>query len=475
MTMTKASAQYFDQVAGEWDSIRAGYFTEAVREAAIRKAYLRPEMIVADVGTGTGFMAAGLAPLVRQVHVIDGSTSMLDVARQNLSQYNNIEYHAADGGSIPLADESIDVAFANMYLHHCPDPDAAIGEMVRILKPGGRLMITDMDAHHYTWFKEEMADEWLGFERSQVRLWLKAAGLVNVIVDCTGESCCAESHNPETVNPGDRQAKISVFLATGTRRIAMREKVQEAYSAAAQRGCSCGSANEQDIQAPIAQDSCCSKVPTQDEIYTTFYPAEDLATVPSEAGEFSLGCGNPIALANLRPGEVVVDIGSGGGLDSFLAAQRVGASGRVIGVDMTDAMLERATRAAQKAGYSNVEFRKGQAESLPVQDGTVDVIISNCVINLTEDKGLVFQEAFRVLKPGGRLEVSDTVTSGPLTQQSRHNIEEWSDCVSGSLPEREYLDLIEQAGFTQVKSRRSVSGGTLDDTDVYSVIVSAVK
>ena len=296
------------------------------------------------------------------------------------------------------------------------------------------------------------------------------------------------SHNPETVAPEERQANISVFLATGTRRIAMREKVQEAYSAAAQRGCSCGPAQDQDLQVPIAQDaccnkstsldetsSCCSKTPTQDEKYVAFYPAEELSSVPPEAGEFSLGCGNPIALANLRPGEVVVDIGSGGGLDSFLAAQRVGLSGRVIGVDMTDAMLERATRAAQKGGYSNVEFRKGHAESLPVQDETVDVILSNCVINLTEDKGLVFQEAFRVLKPGGRLEVSDVVTSGALSQQSRHNIEEWSDCVSGALPEREYLDLIQGAGFTQIKTRTSLSGGTLDDADVYSVIVSAVK
>jgi arsenite methyltransferase len=474
MTMTKASAQYFDQVAGEWDSIRAGYFSEAVREAAIARAYLRPEMVVADVGAGTGFMAGGLAPLVSRVHVIDGSPAMLEVARQNLSRLSNIEFHIADGSSLPLEDESIDVVFANMYLHHCPEPAAAIHEMVRILKPGGRLMITDMDAHSYAWFKEEMADEWVGFERSQVQQWLKEAGLVNVIVDCTGESCCAEANHPETIKIEDRQAEISVFLATGTRRIAMREQVQEAYSLAAQRGCSCGPSQEE-LQVPLAQDSCCSKVPTQDEMYNTFYPIEDLATVPAEAGQFSLGCGNPIALANLRPGEVVVDIGSGGGLDSFLAAQRVGPAGRVIGVDMTPAMLERATRAAQKGGYTNVEFRKGQAESLPVEDASVDVILSNCVINLTEDKGLVFQEAFRVLKPGGRLEVSDTVTSGALSQQSRHNIEEWSDCVSGSLPEAEYLDLIKQAGFTQVKSRRSVSGGTIDDEELYSVIVSARK
>ncbi len=233
--------------------------------------------------------------------------------------------------------------------------------MVRILKPGGRLMITDMDAHSYTWFKEEMADEWLGFERDQLRVWLKAAGLVNVIVDCSGESCCAESHNPEMVDPKDRQAKISLFLATGTRRIAMREQVREAYSAAAQRGCGCGSTQELDTLASLAQDSCCStstsqaetsaccsQTPTQNEINAAFYPAEELATVPVEAGGFSLGCGNPIALANLRPGEVVVDIGSGGGLDSFLSAQRVGPTGRVIGVDMTDAMLERARPAPPK-------------------------------------------------------------------------------------------------------------------------------
>ena len=122
MTMTPASTQYFDQVAGQWDEIRSGYFSEAVRQAAIAKAYLRPEMIVADIGAGTGFMAAGLAPLVHKVHVIDGSPAMLEVARKNLSQLANLEYHLADGASIPLPDDSLDAVFANMYLHHCPDP-----------------------------------------------------------------------------------------------------------------------------------------------------------------------------------------------------------------------------------------------------------------------------------------------------------------------------------------------------------------
>ena len=163
-----------------WDNLRTGYFGEAVRDAAIAKAYLRPEMVVADVGAGTGFIAAGLAPLVRRVYVVDGSAAMLDVARKNLAALSNIEYHLADGLELPFPDDSLDAVFANMYLHHCPDPLAAIREMVRVLRPGGRLVITDMDAHPYAWFKEEMADVWQGFERDQVRAWFREAGLVNL-------------------------------------------------------------------------------------------------------------------------------------------------------------------------------------------------------------------------------------------------------------------------------------------------------
>src|SRR5512136_588216 len=138
MSMTTASLAYFERVAEEWDTLRSGYFTEAVRESALAKAYLRPEMVVADVGAGTGFMAAGLAPLVSKVHVLDGSAAMLDVARRNLARAKreNVEFHAADGQSLPLPDGSVDAVFANMYLHHCPDPLAAIREMVRVLRPG---------------------------------------------------------------------------------------------------------------------------------------------------------------------------------------------------------------------------------------------------------------------------------------------------------------------------------------------------
>ena len=185
MSMTQASAEYFERVAGEWDSLRTGYFGEAVRDTAIARAYLRPEMVVVDVGSGTGFMAAGIAPLVAKVYAVDGSAGMLEVSRKNLGGFSNVEQRLADGATLPFDDASLDAVFANMYLHHCPDPNAAVAEMVRVLKPGGRLVITDLDQHEHTWIRAEMADTWLGFDRGEVRGWLRAAGLVNAIVDST--------------------------------------------------------------------------------------------------------------------------------------------------------------------------------------------------------------------------------------------------------------------------------------------------
>jgi arsenite methyltransferase len=474
MAMTSSSSQYFEKVAGQWDSIRTGYFTEAVRESAIAKAYLRPEMVAADVGAGTGFVSAGLAPLVQKVIVLDGSASMLDVARKNLSVFGDkMEYHVADGQALPLPDASVDAAFANMYLHHCSDPLSAIREMVRILKPGGRLVITDMDSHPYEWLKEELADEWAGFERPQVSAWFKDADLVNIIVDCTGQSCCAEAQNSGITDEQGRTANISIFVATGTKRIHMQSAVKETYTAAAvsQSGCGCSSDS-------ASGQSCCSSqsfTSVQDILFATGYSTEEKAAVPAEAEAASLGCGNPIALANLLPGEVVLDIGSGGGMDSFLAASKVGPGGKVIGVDMTPAMLERATQSALKSNIKNVEFRMGQAEALPVEDASIDVILSNCVVNLCEDKGKVFQEAFRVLKEGGRLELSDMVTSDPIPMDARQNAGEWAGCISGALPEVEYLDLISQAGLNVISTRRSTSAGEMDGISAYSVIVSARK
>lgn len=465
MSMTVDSARYFEKVAGGWDNLRSGYFSEAVRDAAIAHAYLRPEMAVADVGAGTGFLSAGLATLVAKVYALDGSDAMLDVARRNLAAFGNVEYLHADGLALPLPDASLDAVFANMYLHHCTEPLAAIREMARMLKPGGRLVITDLDAHEHAWMKEEMADVWLGFERDLLRNWLLEAGLVNVLVDCTDQSCCAESADPALSNSQDGNADISVFVAAGTRRATMREKVEQAYSAAATGGCGCGSGS-----------TCCGVESNIEEMnILPDYTGTDLEGAPQEAKEISLGCGNPLAFASLQPGEVVLDIGSGGGLDSFLSARRVGPGGKVIGVDMTPAMLERARAAAQRAGISNVEFRQGQAESLPVGGNSVNVVISNCVINLVEDKGQAFREAFRVLKRGGRLEISDIVTSAGLPEALRENSGEWAACVSGALPEKEYLDLVRAAGFENIQTRRSENAGQVDGVDVYSLQVSARK
>jgi ubiquinone/menaquinone biosynthesis C-methylase UbiE len=464
MTKANPSSEYFEKVANEWDNLRAGYFTETVREAAIRKAYLHPGMTVADVGTGTGFIAAGLAPLVRHVHALDGSAAMLNEARRNLAPYENVEFHEADGLSLPLPDASVDAVFANMYLHHCPDPLAAIREMVRIMRPGGRLVITDMDSHLQEWLKTEMADLWLGFERSQIRAWFEQAELVNVIADCTGESCQADCKKGE----GDH-ADISIFVAAGTKRIRMRDSVQASYAARALSGdCGCG------------DSTCCSPGVIQLENISTVnwnsnYSASELSEIPGEAAEISLGCGNPLAMAELKPGETVLDIGSGGGIDVFLAARRVGPTGYVYGIDMTPTMLQRARKAAKKGGYTNVKFRHGYAEKLPVEDGEIDVIISNCVINLAEDKAKVFAEAYRTLKSGGRLEVNDVVFGGPVLPEVRTSALGWSECVSGALPEAEYVDLVKQAGFKDICVRRSTSEGVADGVAVYSVQVSAKK
>jgi ubiquinone/menaquinone biosynthesis C-methylase UbiE len=481
MTIINASSEYFEQVASSWDQISAGYFGTAVRDAAIAKAYLHPEMAVADVGAGTGFMTAGLAPLVKRVYVIDGSAAMLEVAKKNLSQFDNIEYHQADGATLPFPEESLDAVFANMYLHHTTDPLTAIREMVRVLRPGGRLVITDMETHPYAWLKEELMDVWQGFDRDQMQIWYQQVGLVNVIVDCSGLSCCAESSNPTLSDAQGREAKIGVFVATGTRRMAMRESVRDNYAAIAQSGSSCCGSSSTSAEeggccgSTSASDSCCSGAKSEDVTFIRDYSPVELSAAPKEAADISLGCGNPIAMAALKPGEVVLDIGSGGGLDAFLAADRVKPNGRVIGVDMTPAMLERARASAERNHISNVEFRQGYAEALPVADGEVDVIISNCVINLTEDKGHVFREAARVLKPGGRLEVSDMVTAGPVPIELRESAAGWSECVTGALPEQEYLDLIAQAGFENVTTRRSASMGEVAGISVYSVIASAQK
>lgn len=187
-----------------------------------------------------------------------------------------------------------------------------------------------------------------------------------------------------------------------------------------------------------------------DPITSNLYDLGQKQQIPEEALLASLGCGNPTALATLSPGEVVLDLGSGGGIDVLLSAKRVGPSGRAYGLDMTDEMLALANENKQKAGAANVEFLKGEIEHIPLPDNSVDVIISNCVINLSADKDQVLREAFRALKPGGRLAVSDVVTRGNIRPEVRKNVLLWVGCVAGALDENEYRDKLAAAGFEQI-------------------------
>lgn len=195
---------------------------------------------------------------------------------------------------------------------------------------------------------------------------------------------------------------------------------------------------------PDAGSGCCDN--------SSLYEA-DVNWLPTDVTGLSLGCGDPITLAELQPGQAVLDLGSGGGIDCFMAARQVGPDGFVIGVDMTPAMLEKANRNKAKLGLDNVEFRQGQIEALPVESGTVDVIISNCVINLSPDKTAVFREAYRVLKPGGRLAVSDMVTQGHFSPAERADMAAWSGCVTGAEDVADYVAAIRAAGFSHISVR----------------------
>jgi SAM-dependent methyltransferase len=180
------------------------------------------------------------------------------------------------------------------------------------------------------------------------------------------------------------------------------------------------------------------------------YPSELLATLPEGESAISYGCGDPITLASLEPGQTVVDLGSGAGLDCFFAAKKVGEKGKVIGVDMTPEMIERARSSAKRMNLDNVEFRQGYLEDLPVESNSVDVIISNCVINLSPDKSKVFAEAFRVLTSGGKLAVSDIVTDGPLPDSVKQSLSAWAGCVAGAVEANDYIKLMESVGFTNI-------------------------
>jgi arsenite methyltransferase len=221
----------------------------------------------------------------------------------------------------------------------------------------------------------------------------------------------------------------------------IKELVKQKYGEAALRVKSGGS-------------SCCGAAPgtgCADPITTNLYDASQAGQIPEEALLASLGCGNPTALAQLKPGETVLDLGSGGGIDVLLSARRVGPTGKAYGLDMTDEMLALANDNKRKAAIENVEFLRGEIENIPLPDNSVDVIISNCVINLSADKDKVLREAFRVLKPDGRFAVSDVVTRGEILPEIRHSVLAWVGCIAGALDENDYRSKLAAAGFEQVE------------------------
>jgi arsenite methyltransferase len=247
----------------------------------------------------------------------------------------------------------------------------------------------------------------------------------------------------------------------------VREQVRKSYGQAA--------ANFQVGDASCGCGSGCGCGPTDVAYIPMFYEAEDVGELPAEVTGLSMGCGDPITLATLQPGQTVLDLGSGGGIDCFLAAKRVGPTGQVIGVDMTTEMIERARANKQKVGAENVEFRLGEIEHLPVADGSVDVIISNCVINLSPDKAQVFREAFRTLKPGGKLAVSDMMTEFPLPAAIQENASAWASCIGGALAEVDYLGAIRAAGFVDIEIDRVFADEVVAEAVVEEADASAGK
>jgi ubiquinone/menaquinone biosynthesis C-methylase UbiE len=467
--------KYFDRVAPEWDELRATFFSDRLRELALDAAGVEPGGRAADLGAGTGFLTEGLLGRGLSVIAVDPSPAMLGELGRKLGPSPALELREGSLERLPLADGAVGYAFANMVLHHVEDPPAAIGEMARVLAPGGRLVITDLDEHDHEFLRTEQHDRWLGFRRDEVAGWLAAAGLERVRVEDTGEHCCAEG----PCDCGCDTARIRVFLASAQRPAAgdratgeagaahghgdrpttgpkagpkadqrtdpaagdaeaLRAEVRRHYGAAAKRaGSGCGS-------------GCGAPADVAGGLGAALYAGEDVSGVPASAVGASLGCANPVALADLAPGEVVLDLGSGAGLDVLLSARRVGPSGKAYGLDMTPEMLELARRHQREAGVDNAEFLEGTLEDIPLPAASVDVVLSNCVINLSPDKDRVFAEVLRVLRPGGRLAVADVVAIREVPQELRRRVEAWVGCLAGTLGVDELRRKLDAAGFAAV-------------------------
>ena len=415
-------------------------------ESIIQKAYLRPEYAVLLSSGISGELLRAVASRVYKVFLMvdPGESSIKGLP--DLSGLVNVETLLPGGMEEQIPEESMDAVIITVTAGNIIAPLKFIKTMSALLRPAGRLVL---------YFPGSLPDSWKQDE-NQLRTMLQKAGLVNTIV--LNELSFDSPH-----------------IGIGTKNVeGARSNVRKRYQSLAEGSSCCDDSESSCCGSP---SSCCCSADELDSTvsFNTGYAIEDIQPLPEESANLTLGCGNPIARANLQPGEHVLDIGSGAGIDVFLAARVVGEKGRVVGVDMTPAMLERARQAASKGQFSNVEFKLGHAESLPLENNTFDVVISNCVINLCEDKGRVFGEIFRVLRSGGRMVISDIVTDGDLPLEARLEAAGWAACISGALPHIEYLDLMRQAGFAVADTQQGISGGTLGDTRVYSLEITAVK
>ncbi len=308
---------------------------------------------------------------------------------------------------------------------------------------------------------------------------LKEAGLIRGIIDGPATSYCVDWHALRELEtrlkglfrPAEERSTVMATESGGSGD-AIREAVSARYAGKAQEG----------LMAlevlPASEDaSCCGPGPCATGSCGTAYGSEDLAGLPASVTGVSLGCGNPVGLADVRRGETVLDLGSGGGIDCFLAARRVGPEGRVIGVDMTPEMVRLARGNAAQVGLPNVEFRLGEIEHLPVETGSVDLVISNCVVNLAPNKAAVYREVFRVLRARGRLVIADTVADRPVPDELRARLDSWSACASGSLDKEAYFATLRGAGFQRIEvlDEHPVEWGDLEGVRVSSMTLRALK
>lgn len=429
---------------------------------------------VLDIGCGIGQTTLEFAEFIGSkgsITGIDFSPKRIEEARRLASATpykEKVHFLVEDAESLNLPDGSYTLIVSQGVLLHLTQKEAAVREMFRVLKPQGRVIISMValeDGASLDWEKDMtgVPMEWLSisdYEKMFIRNGFKIDSRIdlskemrNVLAKASGRYAEAFSRVPKNwCYPLWKLIKYDIkqINKPGDE---IREKVRENYGKIAQGGLSCGCSSSSNISPAV-----------KDYTKKIGYKEEELSSVPKGAN-LGLGCGNPVALASLKEGDVILDLGSGAGFDAFLAAQRVGKSGRVIGVDMTPQMIKKAKENAKKAKYSNVEFRLGEIENLPVAGNSIDVIISNCVINLSPDKERVFKEAYRVLKTGGRLMVSDIVLEKPLPSEVREDIEAYVGCIAGASLEKDYLDFIKDAGFEEVKIVGSTSW-TMDDNEI---------